>query len=59
MMSYEMIGLLQASMAMVLNDQVSGGIIGNFETTVSHALPYDLVPKRKSAGDKRNHDDVS
>ena len=48
-----------ADMDMIRNDQGTDGIIGNFETTSSRVLPYDPVAKRKSAGDKRNHENVS
>ena len=49
---------LNDDMSMVRNDQMSYDIIGNFETISSWLLPYDIVAKKRSARDKRNHADV-
>ena len=44
---------------MVRHDQGPIGMNGNFESTSSCALPYDLVAKRKSAGYKRDYAPLS
>ena len=46
-------------MDMVRNNKGPDRMISNFETTVSYLLNYDLVDKRKSAGDERNYADAS
>jgi hypothetical protein len=50
---------LQAAMAGVRTDKAPDGLRNNFESTVAHLLPYDPVMKKRTAGAKRHHGDIS
>ena len=50
---------LQITISMFQNEQGPSGMLGYFEAIASFSLPYDPVAKRKSSGDKSNHENVS
>jgi len=47
---------LQASMALVCNDQAACGKMNDFESTASFLLPHDPVANRRTNDQKRNAD---
>jgi hypothetical protein len=50
---------LQAGLANVRSDKAPGGMRGDFEAMVAHILPYCPVSKKRTAGSKRGHADIS
>jgi hypothetical protein len=50
---------LQAGLANVRSDKGPEGMRGDFETMVAHILPYCPVTKKRTAGSKRDHADIS
>ena len=50
---------LQAAMASVKTDNGPQGMRNNFEATAAHLLPYDLIAKKRSSGQKRNSTQIS
>jgi hypothetical protein len=50
---------LQAGLANVRSDKGPNGMRGDFEAMVAHILPYCPVSKKRTAGSKRGHADIS